>query len=71
MEPRYVRASGIFVVALLVLGGCHSTPKDSSQSGKPATPPVKLASPTPIDGGAHSFIPYANKPPLGTPVETH
>ncbi|MGC8528621.1 MAG: hypothetical protein ACP5OP_00260 [Leptospirillia bacterium] len=71
MKLRYVRASGVLVVGLLMMSGCHSTPKEPSQSGKTATPPVKLASPTPIDGGAHSFIPYADKPPLGTPVETH
>ena len=77
MKLSSMRVSGCLLVGVLLLAGCHSSQKEAAQSGqngqnaKTVNPPVKLASPTPIDGGAHTFVPYADKPPLGTPVETH
>ncbi len=71
MKSASIRISGLFLVGLFFLAGCHSSPKEESQKDAPAKPPVHLASPTPINGGAHTFVPYADKPPLGTPVETH
>lgn len=63
---------GGLVAGALLLSGCHSSPKTGDQAMKPSSPPpVTLASPTPIEGVSHTFVPYADKPPLGTPVETH
>ena len=71
MKPRRLRVSGVCLVVIVSLAGCHSSQKTASQSGGPEKTPVHIASPTPLDGGAHTFVPYADKPPLGTPVETH
>ncbi|MDA8149801.1 MAG: hypothetical protein M0041_01490 [Nitrospiraceae bacterium] len=69
---------GIVFGSLLVVAGCHSpqeTSKTATSSG-PVTPSAAkhAASPPLLPGelgGANSFVPYADKPPLGTPVETH
>ncbi|MGC8499546.1 MAG: hypothetical protein ACYDBP_06920 [Leptospirales bacterium] len=63
---------GALVAGTLFLSGCHSSQKTGAQPLKPSSsPPVTLASPTPVEGVSHAFVPYADKPPLGTPVETH
>lgn len=58
-------------LALLCLAGCHpSTPKGTTAPGG-ASAPAASAGPRHDLAGEQAFVPYADKPPLGTPVETH
>jgi len=62
----------LFGFVLLMITGCHEPgghEKSSGNGGSASSPP-----PVKKDGSgsvSHSFVPYADKPPLGTPVETH
>ncbi len=62
----------------LLATGCHSSHGTSGSQGSHgmtgSSPAHVPAAPSILPGqlgGANSFVPYADKPPLGTPVETH
>ena len=68
----------IIFCGLIVMAGCHSSPGTSKTAEVPGastpSPSRSATSPSVLPGqlgGANSFVPYADKPPLGTPVETH
>jgi hypothetical protein len=61
--------TGIF---LLLLASCHSPVNTKKQSGNGTSGTSSSQSKHSQGGsGTHSFVPYGDKPPLGTPVETH
>ena len=69
-----IMIAGLFILAT----GCHSSKGTSGPQvsrGAPGPSPAQVpAAPSILPGqlgGANSFVPYADKPPLGTPVETH
>ena len=69
----------MMIAALFILAtGCHSSKGTSGSQvshGTPGPSPAHVpAAPSILPGqlgGANSFVPYSDKPPLGTPVETH
>lgn len=77
---KQYRAGFLMMTAVLSLfsAGCHSPEgtsgkagstkaQESSREGVPSPPSILPGQ----VGGGNSFVPYADKPPLGTPVKTH
>ena len=58
-------------LSFFVIAGCHAPGSQEKQAKKEIS-----GSASPVDQNdhgsrTHSFVPYGDKPPLGTPVETH
>lgn len=65
------------MVLLVLVAGCHpsgTTENNSTQKVGTGPNPGSAQGPVKPDNsasGSHAFVPFADKPPLGTPVETH
>jgi hypothetical protein len=72
-SDRMKKSRWIVVIGLsfFVIAGCHPPGSQEKQAKKElsgSAPPVEKNN---HGSGTHSFVPYGDKPPLGTPVETH